>query len=202
MDKKTEHFNPHEMVQTLFEVPAGSRLSHLHYDKWLNRHSDYQIIRTMTHDSTLAFTYMLLTDVLKNLVNKTSHCLNDDITGITDIEYTIGDIKLESEIIDGKMKQVASIPVKCKYDREKLTYFEVDSIPNFWFFCNEDSYYMVHEDTDPYGQEVSEAFYRAAEKEFGGNEKDNSVKGEYRGYANHLFQQFLNVLKEERLWEG
>jgi hypothetical protein len=123
--------NPEEMINELFKFDGFEgkyRLGHIKYDKSLNKDFDYQIIIELSHDGTVLFTYQVVREALKPLVNRTIYCKKDvseDIVdSIKDIEYTIGDIKIEKTygMINSKAGSIrgvtdkVSIPVRCKYE--------------------------------------------------------------------------------------
>ncbi|MFC8685966.1 hypothetical protein [Brevibacillus porteri] len=102
-------------------------LSHVKYDQSINEDYDYQIIRSSSHDGTLLFTMSLMDKALLPLLNKQTYCSNtiteEELKKISDIEYTIGDIRLETEfgmqdLPTGRypgQTDTVYIPVRCKY---------------------------------------------------------------------------------------
>jgi hypothetical protein len=130
MDKVT-YLNPEEQIPCLFKFEGVElkdfRLGHIKYDERLDNDYDYQIIRSSSHDSTLIYTMENISRALEPLVNKTTYCkkdlTEDQLQDILDIEYMVGNIKIESEYgtvevpagrISGVIETV-SIPVRCKY---------------------------------------------------------------------------------------
>jgi hypothetical protein len=126
----TVMLNPIEQIDRLFKVDGYEgklALSHIKYNADLDDDYDYQIIRQSSHDSTLLFTMQVIGEALKPLVRMESYYAKDltdeEIKQVQSIEYTVGNIKLESEY--GKVKtrvgeipgvtDTVSIPVRCKY---------------------------------------------------------------------------------------
>lgn len=122
--------NPEEMINELFKfdgVEVKYRFGHIHYDKSLNEDFDYQIIRELSHDGTEVFTRLVIGEALKPLVDRTTYCKKDvsedRLSSIKEIDYTIGDIRIEKtygsiELSTGKIHGVTdkvSIPVRCRY---------------------------------------------------------------------------------------
>jgi hypothetical protein len=130
MDKVT-YLNPEEQIPRLFKFEGAElkdfRLGHIKYDERLDNDYDYQIIRSSSHDSTLIYTMENISRALEPLVNKTTYCkkdlAEDQLQDILDIEYMVGNIKIESEygtveVTAGRISGVietVSIPVRCKY---------------------------------------------------------------------------------------
>lgn len=128
---KTTLLNPEEQIQTLFKFPGveikNFRLGHIIFDESIDNDYDYQVIRSSSHDGTFLFTANLIAEALEPLVNRTTYCkkdlTEDQLKEVIGIDYTIGNIRLESEYgkvtvksgeIDG-VTQTVSIPVRCKY---------------------------------------------------------------------------------------
>lgn len=123
--------NPIEQISKLFEVKGYEgkefRLGHIKHDESINDDYSYRIIREKSHDGTFFFTELLIAEALEPLLNKGTYCRVDhteeEMKDLKDIEYTIGDITLESEYgeVDAKagkfpgVKQTVYIPVRCKY---------------------------------------------------------------------------------------
>lgn len=124
---KEQLLNPIKEISSILASNGyGENLvvGHIKYDQNVNEDYQYQIIRESTHDGTLLFTQSLIFDGLVNLMNKQSYCkktLNDDeLSKVKDLNYTIGDIKLESEYgvktkFGSGIRQIVSIPVKVEY---------------------------------------------------------------------------------------
>lgn len=123
MREKNEitHLNTFEMLRRVCGLPHGTKLAHIQYSNSLDREKfDYRIIRESTHDGTLAFEYMLIAEVLKNLINKKSYCKTDYTDDVVDVSYVVGDMTLTSKYSGDKVHQTLSIPVRCNYVREEL----------------------------------------------------------------------------------
>ena len=98
-------------------------LQHIAYDQSVNEEFQYKIIRTITHDGTLIFTYDLLLKIFEEILNKKTQYKpsleNINLDDIEDIHYTIGDVYYES-IYDVKakgknfpmMETTLTIPIK------------------------------------------------------------------------------------------
>lgn len=126
--------NPITQIGNLFKVDGYEgkvALLHIKYDAKLDDDYDYQIIRQSSHDGTLLFTTLVIEEALNPLVRMESYCAKDlteeEIKQVQSIEYTIGNIKLESEYrrvttgageIPG-VTDTVSIPVRCKYTFRK-----------------------------------------------------------------------------------
>lgn len=126
--------NPITQIDNLFKVDGyeGKLIfSHIKYDEKLNNDYDYQIIRQSSHDGTFLFTSQVVGDALNPLVRMESYCAKDlteeEIKQVQSIEYTVGDVKLETEyrrVITGAgeipgVTDTVSIPVRCKYTFRK-----------------------------------------------------------------------------------
>jgi hypothetical protein len=101
------------------------RVGHITYDNKINKDYQYQIIRESTHDGTAVFTQGLIFKALSNLINKQSYykgnISEDQLSKVKDVNYMIGDIKLETEYgvkaeFGAAIRQVVSIPVKVEYE--------------------------------------------------------------------------------------
>lgn len=122
--------NPINRISNILESNGyGSNLvlEHIKYDQTINDDYDYQIIRSSSHDGTLLFTISLMDKALLPLINKQTYCNNtitqEELKNTTDIEYIIGDIRVETEFgmrdlpagrFSGQTDTVY-IPVRCKY---------------------------------------------------------------------------------------
>lgn len=125
--KKEVTLNPLEEIKSILRSNGygdNLRLGHITYDQGVNEDYEYQIIRESTHDGTLFFTQNLIFESLLNLMNKQSYCKktiqDEDLTKVKDMNYTIGDIKLESEFgvktkFGSGVREVVTIPVKVEY---------------------------------------------------------------------------------------
>lgn len=115
-----QKINPIEFLQK-----EGCDVSHITFDPNLKK-GDYNIIRQCSHDGTLLFTHILLTNTLKNLVNKSSYCKKDNNNYI-DIKYKVGWLKLVTVFAKVQLpcgeqfgeKQRTRLPVKCEYIYER-----------------------------------------------------------------------------------
>lgn len=120
---KVEFLNPEEYICGLFKFEGFEgnkfRLGHITHDKSINEDYDYQIIRELSHDGTLLFTQRVIGETLETLVNKRTYCTKDideeQAGKLVDIEYLVGDIRLESEYSGSRLKNKVYIPVRCKY---------------------------------------------------------------------------------------
>lgn len=129
--EKTTLLNPEELIIHMFKFEGfeGSnfKLGHIYYDEKMDNDYDYQIIRQSSHDGTLIFRDQLIAKALKPLVYKETYCIKDiteeQLENVIDIEYTIGNVKLESKYgkvtvgiggISG-VTDTVSIPVRCQY---------------------------------------------------------------------------------------
>ena len=130
MTKRTL-LNPIKLIPKLFKIDEHDAidytLGHIHYDESLDDDYDYRIIRQSTHDGTHLFTLMLIGEALEPLVKKGTYCRNDltedQAKSLVDIEYTIGNIELETvygtmQKLDGEIlgvTDIVTIPVRCHY---------------------------------------------------------------------------------------
>lgn len=127
---KTELLNPTEQIKRLFKVSGHEgelKLPHIEYDSSLDVDYDYQIIRESSHDGTMLFTLKVISEALEPLVKMESYCNKDlteeEVHKVKKIEYTVGNIKLESEYkkVNTKVGEIpvvtntVYIPVRCKY---------------------------------------------------------------------------------------
>jgi hypothetical protein len=113
-----------EEVCTMFNIDCPK---HIKTNPKLSRINDaqYDIVRQTSHDGTLLFTRELIGKAVENLINKNSYFKDDNIEGVTDVEYEIGLISLATvfgkvDLPIGKYpgeKQRVRIPVKCNYIR-------------------------------------------------------------------------------------
>jgi hypothetical protein len=131
MMSNTTLLNPEEQIPHLFKFEGvdikNFKLGHIKYDESLDDNFDYQIIRTRSHDGTMLFTMQTIGEVLEPLVKKESYCkkdlTEDQLKDVIDIEYTVGNIKIESthgkvNVPAGEISgitETVSIPVRCKY---------------------------------------------------------------------------------------
>ncbi|RNB59446.1 hypothetical protein EDM57_04705 [Brevibacillus gelatini] len=129
MSKQTV-INPIEYISSILESNGYGKnlvLGHIKYDQAVNEDYDYQVIRSSSHDGTILFTMMLVDEALNPIINKTTYCTKtiteEELKKLVDIEYIIGDIKMETEIgvqdlpAGRYMGQTDTvyIPVRCRY---------------------------------------------------------------------------------------
>lgn len=119
--------NPIEQISDILAANGygkNLRLGHIIYDKSINDSYDYQIIRSSKHDGTFIFKLNLIQEVLSPIINKQSYykanISEEELNNLADIEYTIGDINIESEYgVTVKhftgMRDTVTLPVKVKY---------------------------------------------------------------------------------------
>jgi hypothetical protein len=119
--------NPVEQISNILSANGyGENLvcGHIKYDEKVNDSYDYQIIRTSSHDGTLMFTQRLIDQALLPVINKQTYGKNtineDQLDNVIDINYTIGDIFLESEYgVQVKnftgMRDTVTLPIKVEY---------------------------------------------------------------------------------------
>lgn len=129
MSKQTL-INPVEYISQALEKRGFGKnlvIGHIKYDQNVNENYDYQVIRSSSHDGTMLFTMMLIDQALDALIGKKTYCTNtitnEELKQLTDIEYFIGDIRIETEYgmqdlpagrYSGQTDTVY-IPVRCKY---------------------------------------------------------------------------------------
>ncbi|MFO1442899.1 hypothetical protein KDN24_06675 [Bacillus sp. Bva_UNVM-123] len=124
---KTNRINPLGRISDILSSSGygeNLRLGHVTYNENVNSSYDYQIIRSLEHDGTLLFTQNLIDEVLFPIIKKQSYSKNTiteaQLKTVTDINYTIGDIILESEYgvkvkhFNG-MRDTATLPVRVEY---------------------------------------------------------------------------------------
>ena len=56
--------------------------------------AQYQIIRESTHDGTGIFTKELIGDVIRNLANKTSYAIGQNLQNVVKVEYEVSNISV------------------------------------------------------------------------------------------------------------
>lgn len=119
--------DPTEYISNIIEdmgYGKGLGVSHIDYDNSINDDFQYHIRKEATHDGTVLFTNRLINESLLRLINKETYCKDtissQELSKLKDIEYTIGDIKLETNKgvktkFGAGIKQTVNIPVKVKY---------------------------------------------------------------------------------------
>ena len=101
-------------------------VSHINYDKDINKNFQYKIIREITHDGTLIFTKYAIVEIFYELAEgKTVYkplVDNVDLSNVIGVNYTIGDLKIKSEkvskVSDNKrfpgVREVFELPIHCE----------------------------------------------------------------------------------------
>lgn len=117
-----EKINPIEYLSRSFSFGDAPR-AHITYDP--NVEPQYRIIRGSSHDGTLLFTYENIDRALEPLINMQSYFVPEkpDPACVSGLEYTIGDIEIQSEYgqVDlpaGRfpgVKETVTIPVRCRH---------------------------------------------------------------------------------------
>lgn len=81
-----------------FENKENYRVSGIRYDKNVNEEFKHTIIREITHDGTLIFTYNTIIEIFYQLINERYEYKT--LMSMEDVECIIGDLTIKSKRVD------------------------------------------------------------------------------------------------------